>query len=77
MADWEKTGKKMEAAGKNMQQLGCLLTMIITVPILLIAFLGPLGIAISVIFVVLGIAGYVKKKKDDKEKREAEEYGNY
>lgn len=71
--DLEKTGQKMENLGQNMQQLGCLLTMIITIPLLLIIFLGPVGVVISIVIVALGVGGYANKRKQARLAREAGE----
>ncbi len=44
-------------AGQKMQSLGCALTLLITMPIALTIFLGPLGLVIGIIVATLGIAG--------------------
>lgn len=58
----EEAGKKIEDFGKKTQQLGCLLTVLITIPILLTVFLGIPGLIIGSIIAILGIVGQFKKK---------------
>lgn len=60
----EEIGEKMQNAGKNMQKWGCLLTLLITVPIILTISLGPLGIGISAVLIILVIASKFSKKKE-------------
>jgi hypothetical protein len=54
------TADKLKNAGEKMQSVGCLLTILITVPIALTLFLGPLGLGISIIIIVIWFAS--KKK---------------
>lgn len=53
----EELSNKMQNAGKKMQKLGCLLTIVITVPLVLTVFLGPIGLGISVVLIVLYFIG--------------------
>lgn len=61
---------KLEATGKKMEKLGCLLTMLFTIPIILMIFFGPVGLGIGVIVAILGIVGYIQKGKEEKQKEE-------
>lgn len=63
MANLEETGKKMQETGKKMKGLGCLLTILITVPIILTLFLGPIGLVLGGIIFVVGLVGAFKSKK--------------
>ncbi len=61
---------KLRAAGEKMQRLGCMLTVLLTVPILLTLFLGIPGLIIGGLVFVLGLAGFLgsgKKKAEEKE----------
>jgi len=62
MTDWEERGKKMETTGKKIQGLGCLLTMLFTIPIVLTIFLGSFGLVIGIFVAIIGLVGYFKKK---------------
>ncbi len=44
---------KLREAGEKMQAIGCLLTLLITVPVILTIFLGPLGLGISVAIILI------------------------
>ena len=70
MADkWEERGKKMQDAGKNVQRMGCLLTALITLPIIgLIAFSIP-GLIIGAL--IGGVIFWaVQKQAKEKEGKE-------
>ncbi len=58
---WEERAKKVEEAGQKMQAWGCLLTVLITVPIILTIFFGPAGLGIGALIAILFLIG--KKKK--------------
>lgn len=53
--------QKTKELGEKMQKWGCALTVLITIPIVLIAFLGPAGLVISGIIVVLYLFGRKKE----------------
>lgn len=59
---WEERGRKMEELGNNMQSLGCLLTVLLTIPIVLTIILGPLGLGISIVVIILFLMGRGSKK---------------
>lgn len=61
MTNWEEKTKKIEEAGKKMQNIGCLLTGIITIPIIGLIFLGVPGLIIGI--VVGGLIAYGAKKQ--------------
>lgn len=56
MADPKKTGEKM-------QTLGCLLTLVVTIPLLLTVFLGPVGLIIGAVIAILVVIGHLVNKK--------------
>ena len=58
---WEERGKKIEEAGKKTQQVGCLLTGLITIPILGVIFLGVPGLVGGVL--IGGLIAYAAMKK--------------
>ena len=60
--------KKVEAVGKGIQQAGCLLTGIITFPLIGFVIGGPIGLVIGLLVGALIVAGVVKQKKEQKEK---------
>lgn len=62
MSSWDDKAKKLETTGAKIQGLGCLLTILITIPILLTVFLGPLGLGIGIVIAILGLVGHLKKK---------------
>ncbi len=39
----EEVGEKVQAAGKKIQQVGCALTLLITLPVVGVLFAGPIG----------------------------------
>ncbi|MGM0609408.1 MAG: HIRAN domain-containing protein [Candidatus Muiribacteriota bacterium] len=49
----EELQDKMQNAGQKMQKVGCLLTMLLTIPIVLTLFFGPFGFGLSIILIVL------------------------
>ena len=50
MADkWEERGQKMQDAGKNVQKVGCLMTGLITFPIIGVIVAGPVGLVIGLL----------------------------
>lgn len=54
---WQERGEKMQETGEKMQRLGCLLTVLLTIPIVLTIFLGPLGLGLGIIIAILFLAG--------------------
>jgi len=54
--------KKIEQASKKMGHIGCLLTLIFTVPIVLTVFLGPIGLILGIVIAVLGVVGILSRK---------------
>lgn len=62
----EKTAENMKKTGKKMEKLGCLLTLVITIPIILTVIMGPWGTAIGVIIAILAVVGAVKGNKENK-----------
>ncbi len=60
---WEERLEKMEGCGKKMEQLGCLLTGLVTLPILGVLFLGTPGLIIGIIAGVVIAAGAIAKKE--------------
>lgn len=64
MNKWEERSKKMKDTGEKMESLGCLLTILITIPLALIIFIGPVaGIIAGGIIAALYIAGRKANKK--------------
>lgn len=72
----EDKWKKLDDVGSKIQSIGCLLTVLITIPIILIIgltiWLGPLGliigIIISAIIALIGISAVIKKRKQASKK---------
>jgi len=58
--------KKLEETGKKLQNIGCLLTLMFTVPIVLTIFLGIPGLIVGIIIAIIGIAGILSKKEKTK-----------
>jgi hypothetical protein len=56
--------KKLEEVGEKLQKIGCLLTLMFTVPIVLTLFFGIPGLIIGIIIAIIGIAGVLGKKKE-------------
>ena len=56
---------KIKQAGEKMQRIGCALTLMITIPLILTIFLGPLGLVIGGIIFFIGLAGMFKSGKKD------------
>ena len=50
--------------GEKITSLGCLLTVVLTVPIILTVLLGPLGLFISAGVVGLFVIGKINQKKE-------------
>ncbi len=49
MADLESISKKLEEIGKNMQRIGCLLTGLVTIPIIGLIFFGIKGLIVGIV----------------------------
>jgi len=60
--------ENLKQVGKKIEQLGCILTLIFTVPIVLLLFLGAPGLIIGIIIAIIGVAGVLSKKKKNAEK---------
>lgn len=58
---WEERAKKAEEFGQKAQAMGCLLTILLTIPIVLTIFLGPLGLGIGVVIAILFLISRKKK----------------
>jgi len=58
--------KKLEETGKKLQNIGCILTLMFTVPIVLTIFLGIPGLIIGIIIAIICIAGILSKKEKTK-----------
>lgn len=58
---WEERAKKVEEAGQRMQAWGCLLTILLTIPIVLTVIWGPVGLGIGVLIAILYLIGRKKK----------------
>ncbi len=63
---WEEREKKMEETGKKMQRVGCMLTGLITLPIIGVLIGGPIGLVIGLIIGVLIFVGALSQGKRDK-----------
>lgn len=51
------TQEKTEELSNKMQDIGCLLTIVLTIPIVLTILLGPFGLGISIVLIVLYFIG--------------------
>lgn len=60
---YAETGEKVQAAGKKVQQVGCALTLLITLPILGFALLGWVGGIIGGVIGILIFAAMFMKGK--------------
>ncbi len=60
---WEERAEKLEGCGKKMEQLGCLLTGLITLPVLGVLFLGIPGLIIGIIVGIMIAAGAITKEE--------------
>ena len=58
--------KKIEEVSKKIGNIGCLLTLIFTVPIVLTVFLGPVGLVLGIIIAVIGVIVILSKKGKSK-----------
>jgi len=56
--------KKLKQTGEKMQQIGCILTLLFTVPIILLIFLGVPGLIVGILIAIIGIIGILSKKKN-------------
>lgn len=59
----KSTAEKMNETGKKVQKVGCLLTLIITIPLLLTVFFGIFGFIIGAIIFSLGLVSMFQTKK--------------
>jgi len=55
--------KKIDETGKKLQNIGCFLTLILTVPIVLTFILGVPGLIIGSIIALIAILGALAKKE--------------
>lgn len=55
--------EKMKDTGKKMQKMGCLFTVLLTIPIALTIFLGIPGMVIGGIIFFVGLVSAFKSKK--------------
>ncbi len=58
---YNETAEKMKKTGEKMQAMGCLLTLVLTIPIVLLLFFGPVGLGVGVLIAVVGLA--IRKRK--------------
>jgi len=58
--------KKIEETGKKLQKIGCLLTLAVTVPIVLTAFLGIPGLVIGIFIALIAVVSMLRKKEKPK-----------
>ncbi len=56
--------KKVQDTGKKIQGVGCLLSAVITLPILGLVLLGPVGLVLGSVVGGLIVAGMVKQAKE-------------
>ena len=68
----QEAGERMQGVGKSMQRMGCLLTGLITLPILGVIFAGPIGLVIGLAIGVLIFAGTIAQAKKEREKEKQE-----
>ena len=61
---WEKRGEDMKEKGEKMKSLGCMLTILLTIPLGLTIFFGVPGLIISAGIVVIYLIGRKKQKGD-------------
>ncbi|MCK9326101.1 MAG: HIRAN domain-containing protein [Bacteroidales bacterium] len=64
---WEEREKKMEETGKKMQRVGCMLTGLITLPIIGVLIGGPIGLVIGFIIGILMFIGALSQGKREKQ----------
>jgi len=62
----KKFNEKIDNLSKNFKKIGCLFTLLITIPIILTIFLGIPGLIIGVILAIIGIGSILKKKNNKK-----------
>ena len=62
---WEERGKKIQDAGDKMNKVGKKLTLLFTVPIILLFIFGIPGLIIGIIIAGIGIASMKNKSKQD------------
>ncbi len=55
-------GEMMPNIGKKMERLGCMLTGLITLPIIGVLVFGPVGLVVGLIIGVIIAAGAMSKK---------------
>jgi len=60
--------KKVAETGKKLQKIGCALTLMFTIPIILTIFLGIPGLILGIILAVVGIVSLLSKKKKSEDK---------
>ena len=60
--------KKLEETGKKLEKIGCFLTLVLTVPIVLTIFFGIPGLAIGIIIALITVIGALSKKQKPSEK---------
>ena len=53
---------KMQQTGEKMQKVGCAMTLLFTIPIILTIFLGIPGLIIGGIVAIAGVVGIFKQK---------------
>ena len=53
---------KMQQTGEKIQKMGCAMTLLFTIPIVLTIFLGIPGLIIGGIVAIAGVVGMIKQK---------------
>lgn len=61
----KNTGEKVQDLGNRMQRVGCLLTLLVSVPIILTIILGIPGLIIGGILAILVMVGYFGGSRTD------------
>ncbi len=70
--EYAEKGKRMQDAGKNVQGMGCMLTVLITIPVVLGLIAGPAGFAVGVgVAVVYLLVSKKGPSEAEKKKRAA------
>jgi len=57
---------KLYKTGKKLENIGCVLTLVVTVPILATMFFGVIGLVMGIVFAVIVIIALLSKKAKGK-----------
>jgi uncharacterized membrane protein len=71
---WEERAKKMQDVGNKMEKLGKKLTLLFTLPIILLFIFGIPGLIIGIVIAVIGIGSMNKKSKQEEQEQFKEDY---